>query len=46
MSPPVSASFTRLIETLNAMGAEANKSASDTETYRTGLTISRRKRAV
>jgi 5-methylcytosine-specific restriction protein B len=35
MSPPVSANFTRLIETINAMGAEAHQRASDTETYRT-----------
>ena len=35
MSPPVNASFTRLIETLNAMGTEAHQRASDTETYRT-----------
>lgn len=34
MSPPVNSNFTRLIETINAMGAEAHERASETEAYR------------
>jgi 5-methylcytosine-specific restriction protein B len=34
MSPPINSSFTRLIETINAMGAEAHERASETEAYR------------